>query len=147
MEPPQPAQPRPSSSIILVSPKNEILMLKRTPSSSSYPSAWVFPGGNLSLEQDGINSDTTHRDSPMYRVSAIRELFEETGILLVKPVNKPSITAQSSQSYTIAESERESGRQLVHSGQAKFLDWLLSLGFEPNTGTQHHPHITQPSKH
>ncbi|KAF2726917.1 hypothetical protein EJ04DRAFT_506533 [Polyplosphaeria fusca] len=132
MELTKPAHPRPSSSIILVSPKNDILMLKRTPSSSSYPSAWVFPGGNLSLEQDGTNNDTTHRDSPMYRISAIRELFEETGILLVKPINGPSVMVKH-RGYMMAEGDRERGRLLVHSGQIRFSEWLRERGFVPDT--------------
>jgi 8-oxo-dGTP pyrophosphatase MutT (NUDIX family) len=131
----QPAKLRPSSSIIFISSNNDVLMLKRTPASSSYPSAWVFPGGNLSLEQDGTSNDTAHRDSPLYRVSAIRELFEETGILLVKQVEGTSVAVQP-KSYTMAESDRKRGRRLVHSGQVRFLEWLQEQGFVPDTGME-----------
>ncbi|KAK8065109.1 hypothetical protein PG997_011856 [Apiospora hydei] len=43
-----PAEPRPSSSIILLSHTNQVLLLRRVKTSRSFASAHVFPGGNLS---------------------------------------------------------------------------------------------------
>ncbi|KAK1148959.1 hypothetical protein N8T08_007634 [Aspergillus melleus] len=119
----KPSPPRPSSSVILVSPKNEILLLHRVKTSTSFASAHVFPGGNLS-SQDGpcppVEDLTRHDDGPWYRQAALRELFEESGILLAK--NKSS-----GKMLTVAEDEREKGRRSIHQQEVNFLDWLHGL--------------------
>ncbi|KAJ5289906.1 uncharacterized protein N7443_010159 [Penicillium atrosanguineum] len=115
-----PAVPRPSSSVILVSPRNEILLLHRVQTSSSFASAHVFPGGNLS-SQDGplppAEEHAVHEDSPAYRRGAIRELFEESGILLAKD-------RDSGKMLVVNEETREQGRRLIHQNKVTFTDWL-----------------------
>jgi hypothetical protein len=145
----QVAEPRPSSSfvsiplpsyniptnnprILLISPHNEILLLHRVRTSSSFPSAHVFPGGNLSASQDGIipapGSKERHIDGPAYRVGAIRECFEESGILLAKRGDG------SGKLLEVPEEVREKGRKDVHSGKVKFLDWVREQGGVVDTG-------------
>ncbi|KAJ5808175.1 hypothetical protein N7474_009444 [Penicillium riverlandense] len=115
-----PAVPRPSSSVILVSPKNEILLLHRVQTSSSFASAHVFPGGNLS-SQDGEcpppEARTRHDDAPCYRRAAIRELFEESGVLLAKDAGSGKMIA-------VNEEAREKGRRLIHQNKISFAEWL-----------------------
>ncbi|OJJ35497.1 hypothetical protein ASPWEDRAFT_40698 [Aspergillus wentii DTO 134E9] len=126
----KPATPRPSSSVILISPKNEILLLHRVQTSTSFASAHVFPGGNLST-QDGdcppAEDFKRHDDSPAYRRAAIRELFEESGILLAKD-------RVSGKMLAVGEEERESGRRLIHQQEISFDEWLgkLDLAAEPD---------------
>ncbi|KAJ5523223.1 hypothetical protein N7513_012767 [Penicillium frequentans] len=114
------AIPRPSSSVILVSPKNEILLLHRVQTSSSFASAHVFPGGNLST-QDGpcppADDHAVHDDAPHYRNAAIRELFEESGILLAKD-------ASTGKMVVLDEPTREQGRRLIHQNKVTFDKWL-----------------------
>jgi len=144
----QVAEPRPSSSfvslsptppqsltaprILLISPHNEILLLHRVRTSSSFPSAHVFPGGNLSASQDGIipapGSKERHIDGPAYRVGAIRECFEESGILLAKRGDG------SGKLLEVPEEVREKGRKDIHSGKVKFLDWVREQGGVVDTG-------------
>ncbi|CAI7665317.1 unnamed protein product [Penicillium bialowiezense] len=116
----QPAIPRPSSSVLLVSSKNELLLLHRVKTSSSFASAHVFPGGNLSV-QDGPcpppEDVSRHEDSPSYRRAAIRELFEESGILLAK-------NRHSSKMIAVDEPTREAGRRLIHQNKSTFDEWL-----------------------
>lgn len=99
---------------------NEILLLHRVQTSSSFASAHVFPGGNLS-SQDGPcpppEDHTRHYDSPAYRRAAIRELFEESGILLAKDGTSGKILA-------VDEENRERGRRLIHQNQMSFDNWL-----------------------
>ncbi|KAF7713302.1 Uncharacterized protein PECH_005714 [Penicillium ucsense] len=126
-----PALPRPISSVILVSPQNEILLLHRVKTSTSFASAHVFPGGNLS-EQDGPcpppEDLSRHEDGPHYRRAALRELFEESGILLAKD-------RKSGKMLAVDEATREQGRKLIHQGKATFDEWLAEQhpDAEPDT--------------
>jgi 8-oxo-dGTP pyrophosphatase MutT (NUDIX family) len=119
-----PAAASPSASIILVSPTNEILLLHRVKSSSAFPSAHVFPGGNLDPQDGDVPSDpkdpARHKDSLAYRTGAIRELFEETGILLAKE------SASATSLLSVSPEDRLAGRQAVHSGKMSFKAWLSS---------------------
>ncbi|OJJ46992.1 hypothetical protein ASPZODRAFT_131910 [Penicilliopsis zonata CBS 506.65] len=127
----KPAIPRPSASVILVSPRNEILLLHRVQTSSSFPSAHVFPGGNLS-SQDGdlpsIDDPKRHDDAPCYRRGALRELFEESGILLAKE-------GSSSRMLAVSETARQHGRRAIHQQEVTFEQWLKSqhAAAEPDT--------------
>ncbi|HEX6528708.1 MAG TPA: MBL fold metallo-hydrolase [Burkholderiales bacterium] len=87
-------QPRPAATLILLREKNEVLMLQRTQSAAFLGGAYVFPGGSLdaadhSLERViGITEAQANQRLKLksggiaYYVAAIRECFEEAGILL-----------------------------------------------------------------
>lgn len=119
-------------SVILISPKNEILLLHRVKTSTSFASAHVFPGGNLS-NQDGPcpppEDLARHEDSPSYRHAAIRELFEESGILLAKE-------GASKKMLVVDEETRENGRRLIHQNKVTFAEWLRQQNAtaEPDIG-------------
>ncbi|KAK4223446.1 hypothetical protein QBC38DRAFT_459325 [Podospora fimiseda] len=117
-KPGAPAIPRPSSSVILLSPTNQVLLLKRVQTSSSFASAHVFPGGNLDPKHDGEIADPSqyHRDGLPYRMAAIRETFEETGILLAFD-----------KAGNLLKADDEARRE-VHSGKKKFLGLVDELG-------------------
>ncbi|KAF2492114.1 hypothetical protein BU16DRAFT_104114 [Lophium mytilinum] len=126
-----PRAPIPSSSVLVVSPSNQILLLHRVRTSSAFPSAHVFPGGALSAEHDGeipaVDSLARHEDGRAYRLSAIRETFEESGILLAKNKTTGRLFTE------IGDKEREEGRKAVHGGKVMFLDWLEKVGAAPDT--------------
>lgn len=106
--------------MLLVSPSLEILLLHRVQTSSSFPSAHVFPGGNID-KQDGPMPEEgieRHKDNQAYRVGALRELFEESGILLARQLAEPF------KLISIAQTTREKGRKLVHSDKMLFQAWL-----------------------
>jgi 8-oxo-dGTP pyrophosphatase MutT (NUDIX family) len=118
-------------SVLLISPHNQILLLHRVRTSSSFASAHVFPGGALSAEHDGeippVDSPMRHKDGPAYRLAAIRETFEECGILLAKSKKTGKhITG-------LSDEEREEGRKAVHGGKIAFLDLLSRWDAEPDT--------------
>lgn len=121
--------PRPSSSVVLLSPSNEILLLHRVKTSTSFASAHVFPGGNVDPFHDGDvppeGNPDRHRDGLAYRLCAIRETFEESGILLAK---------KDGQLVQVPEKEREEARKQIHSRKVKFGDWLDSIGAKADTG-------------
>lgn len=93
--------------------------------SSSFPSAHVFPGGNLSPPQDGDipppGSTGRHVDGKAYRVGAVRECFEESGILLARK-------AEGSELLEVEEGVREKGRKDVHAGKMRFEELVRSWG-------------------
>ncbi|POS78000.1 NUDIX domain-containing protein [Diaporthe helianthi] len=122
------AEARPSSSIILLSPTNQVLLLHRVQTSTSFPSAHVFPGGNLSPFHEPLaplppDSPARHRDSPAYRLAAVRETFEESGILIAKR------SAADDTLLVVPEAERERARRAIHGDEVSFTDWVEdSLG-------------------
>ncbi|KAL1635454.1 hypothetical protein SLS58_010263 [Diplodia intermedia] len=120
-----PSPPRPSSSILLLSPTNEVLLLHRVQTSSSFPSAHVFPGGNCEAFHDGevpADADARHADGPAYRWAAVRECFEESGILLARREGEGDRLAR------VDEGERERARKEVHAGTRRFGDVLAGWG-------------------
>lgn len=126
-ERPSVAEARPSSSIILLSPTNQVLLLHRVQTSSSFPSAHVFPGGNLSPFHDPppppADSPDRHRDSQAYRLAAVRETFEESGILIAKR------SLADDTLLVVPESEREEARKAIHGDKVRFTEWVEdSLG-------------------
>lgn len=127
----EPAVPRPSASVLLVSPTNQFLLLQRVKQSSSFASAHVFPGGNVSKfhdgEMPGPESPDRHVDSDVYRKAAIRETFEESGIVLAR-------NAGFGRLIEVPEKEREEGRRLVHSNEVPFEQWLAGKGGRADTG-------------
>jgi 8-oxo-dGTP pyrophosphatase MutT (NUDIX family) len=120
-----------SFSVLLISPTNQILLLHRIKKASSFASAHVFPGGALSKTHDGdipdVDHPSRHQDGPAYRMAAVRETFEECGILLAKSKKADKLFTE------ISDEEREQGRRDVHSGKAKFTELLEKWGAVPDT--------------
>ncbi|KAK6539262.1 hypothetical protein TWF694_009497 [Orbilia ellipsospora] len=103
------ATPRPSASLILLDSQNRILLTHRTSTIGSFANAHVFPGGNQDPE------DT----SPEF--CAIRETFEETGVLLTIPPPPSSLFSTFPQV-----------RKQIHSHEIKFSDFLKANNLSAN---------------
>jgi 8-oxo-dGTP pyrophosphatase MutT (NUDIX family) len=96
--------PRKSAAVILVREKRsqglEVFLLKRSLKSSFMAANYVFPGGNVEKgdEDPLISSFCTRADAGKEglssRIAAIRELFEEAGILLARPPSGPMINME-----------------------------------------------------
>jgi hypothetical protein len=127
-----------SSSVLLISPTNQVLLLHRVHTSSAFASAHVFPGGNLSAYHDGPlpapDSPLLHEDGPAYRLAAIRETFEESGILLAKKAG----SSRDQGLLHVPDDVREAGRKQVHGNKIRFTEWLEGLGGEPDVGMSPH---------
>lgn len=63
-----------------------------------------------------------HEDSEAYRIAAIRECFEESGILLAKNLGSEGELVQ------LSEQERDEGRKMVHAEKMPFADWVKQRG-------------------
>ncbi|KAL8950281.1 MAG: hypothetical protein Q9222_003685 [Ikaeria aurantiellina] len=121
-------------SILLISPTNQILLLQRVKKSSSFASAHVFPGGHIDHEDGELPSEDDariHEDRLAYRVGAIRECFEESGILLARSRQNANTLLQ------LDERERDLGRHAIHNKEVKFQDWLQSHGGIADTLSLH----------
>lgn len=122
--------PRPSSSVVVVSSSNEVLLLHRVDTGSSFPSAHVFPGGNLDAFHDGeipaADTPERHQDGLPYRLGAIRECFEESGILLAR---------KDGALVSLSEEERDGAREKIHNREISFPDFLHSVGAVADTGS------------
>ncbi|TAQ91631.1 hypothetical protein B7494_g34 [Chlorociboria aeruginascens] len=123
--PSTPAPARPSASILLISPSNAILLLHRVQSSSAFPAAHVFPGGNLAPQDGEVPAPGKagrHVDGPAYRMGAIRECFEESGILLARRRDGDGGLLE------VGDLERERARKSVHANAEDFGQWVQRMG-------------------
>ncbi|KAI1384183.1 uncharacterized protein F4822DRAFT_434123 [Hypoxylon trugodes] len=118
--------PRPSASVILLSPENEVLLLHRVRTSSVFPEAHVFPGGNLSEFHDGsiptADSADRHTDSLAYQLGAIRETFEESGILIAREKGGDGELSN------VSNADRDKARKSIYKNEVRFVEWLESVG-------------------
>src|SRR5881227_3775465 len=73
-----PVTPRPSATVLLVRAGTpwELLLVHRPGGADFAPGAYVFPGGTV--------HDDDRRSGDELRAAAVRELFEEVGILLAR---------------------------------------------------------------
>lgn len=91
----------------------------------------MFPGGNLSAQDGDIpapGTDGRHRDSEAYRVGAIRECFEESGLLLARSKDGSGSLLE------VEEQDREQGRKDVHAEKVTFREWVQKRGGVVDTG-------------
>jgi 8-oxo-dGTP pyrophosphatase MutT (NUDIX family) len=102
---PDPATPSPSATLVLArhhAAGIEVYLLRRNPASRFMPGTYVFPGGNMEAEDMDTAFWKNHVDLPEdqlaraldgdvdrmlpYAVAAIRETWEEAGLLLAAPM-------------------------------------------------------------
>ncbi|HEY8953790.1 MAG TPA: NUDIX domain-containing protein [Candidatus Dormibacteraeota bacterium] len=108
-----PVTPRPSATVLLVRGRTpwELLLMRRPGGADFAPGAYVFPGGTAH-EDDRSSSDEI-------RAAAVRELFEEVGVLLARHGKRFA-----------RESDSEKVRRLIVNGKT-FSEALGELGLEP----------------
>ena len=132
---PTAAVPRPSTTVLLVRDSAgglEVLMVTRA-DGSHYGSAMVFPGGILDAEDgdeawleladgaDGLDAAERAR-----RIAGLRELYEETGVLLLEaPLRAPQAAGEGA---SFLEVVRGCGGRLDLSAMAPFAHWVTPEG-------------------
>ena len=80
-------EPREAATIVLARPATdgiEVLVLTRTESSGFLPGFLVFPGGSIDPGDHALASRLFMDPSQPARACAVRELYEEAGILLTR---------------------------------------------------------------
>ena len=89
----EPAVPRPAATVLLLRDADgggiELLMTRRSPSASFAPGAYVFPGGGIDAADAASHAVAARRPTQSDRhltqaIAAIRESFEELGVLLAR---------------------------------------------------------------
>jgi len=88
----EPAQPRPAATVLLLrdGPQGlEVLMTRRSATASFAPGAYVFPGGGVDALDAASHAQARRRSGQSdlhltQAIAAIRESFEELGVLLAR---------------------------------------------------------------
>ncbi len=70
------SSPRPAVAVMLTAGER-VLLVRRSPKLRAFPGLWAFPGGTVAPEDS-----RTAEGTPARIVAAVREVFEETGVLL-----------------------------------------------------------------
>ena len=89
----------------------------------------MFPGGNLSTFHDGEvpppGDPARHEDSRAYRLAAIRETFEESGILLARDAR---VKGPAAPLLNLPAGERDAARRAIHQNETRFVEWVEGAG-------------------
>ena len=141
---PHPATPSPSATLILAREDEagiEVYLLRRSAASKFMPGTYVFPGGNLESKDMDAAFWQDHVDLPVERlaraldgdvdrmlpfaVAAIRETWEEAGLLLAAPRKGVSGTEQIGDSNTpFTRRIQEDGLVLSVSQLGRWHHWI-----------------------
>src|SRR5712692_6376500 len=114
-----PVTPRPSATVLLIRDGDpwELMLVHRPGGADFAPGAYVFPGG------------TVHEDDRMWgdevAASAVRELFEEAGILLARKAHGFAQDADCAKVRALVEAGATFGRSLQELGLQPAFDDLV----------------------
>jgi 8-oxo-dGTP pyrophosphatase MutT (NUDIX family) len=118
-----PVAPRPAASVLVVDRQEvpwKLLMIRRPGGAEFAPSAHVFPGGSV--------HETDHHFPDPGRAAALRELFEEAGILLARRANGRLARAEDCERLRLLLGEGGEWRAaLASAGLSLALDRLVFL--------------------
>ena len=97
----EPAPTRPAATVLLLRDSAagiEVLMTRRSMTASFAPGAYVFPGGGIDVLDAGSHAQATRRPTQSdahltQAIAAIRESFEELGVLLARHADGAPATA------------------------------------------------------
>ena len=97
-----PAPTRPAATVLLLrdTPQGiEVLMTRRSMTASFAPGAYVFPGGGIDAADAAAHAQSTRRPGQSdlqltQAIAAIRESFEELGVLLARHADGSHVTTE-----------------------------------------------------
>jgi len=104
----------------------EVLMMRRSDKARFMPGAHVFPGGVAEpCDWDRLFESSVQKFSDLQqRITGIRELFEETGVLLTQP--------RASDASTV-----EPWRDRIQQDATQFVEMCKTLNIRPDTSCLH----------
>ena len=117
----EPVVPRPSATVLLVrgSEPWELLLVRRPGGADFAPGAYVFPGGTVHADDRGAADEI--------KAAAVRELFEEAGILLVENATErdcAGIRELVADGLTFAAALRQRGLEPAYDDLVLFARWV-----------------------
>lgn len=130
--PADPAPARPAATVVLLRDTlagPEVLLLKRLRTAGFVPGAYVFPGGRVDLADgdptllervDGLVREPS--PEPMFWLAALRETFEEAGVLLARDGEGRAVAD------AVADPRLGHWREALLGGQATLLEAVAALG-------------------
>jgi recombination protein RecT len=127
------APPRPAATAVLLRDGDdgpELLLLKRLRSAGFVPGAYVFPGGRVDDEDAADDLVALLGDVPRgppapYWLAAIREVFEETGVLLAVQPDGSGVHAGREAAREDAARDRTAGDRAT--GDERLASWRMAL--------------------
>ena len=116
-----PVTPRPSATVLLVRGRDpwELLLVHRPGGSDFAPGAYVFPGGTVHADDMGWGDEI--------RMAAVREVFEEVGILLARRGRRFARQGESDGVRSLVERGKSFGEALRELRLEPALDRLVML--------------------
>ena len=159
-------KPRPASTVVLVKPLEtgfQIYLLKRSEQSGFFPGTYVFPGGTVASEDRDADLWLKHCDLDLrgvekrlggtipatemlvYGIAAIRETFEEGGVLLAsRPKESDSGLAAICATRRVKRLSKGWFKEWAVSGDwhlhlsrlAPWTHWITPLAFKPRFDTR-----------
>lgn len=132
-KPDRPVAPEPAATVVLMrdgAAGPEALLLRRQRSSGFVPGAWVFPGGRVDAADSApellrrvVGLPEVLVPGPPFWTAAIREVFEETGVLLARDASgEPAPDAGS-------DAGLERWREALMGAEATLADVLAGTGY------------------
>jgi len=128
-----PATPRTAATVVLLRPPMQAYLIRRVPTMAFAARMHVFPGGTVDPRDAStalhLDFDLGLAPAPAQAVvcAAVRELFEETGVLLAAA---PGAVPGPAAPIDTATPRWEAARVAVESRQLGFADLLTSHGLE-----------------
>ena len=129
----QPATPRPASTMLLLrdAPAGpEIFMVVRHRAIEFAAGALVFPGGRVEAADAEIAAGLAGTEDPLgaFRVAAVRETFEECGLLLARTLG--GVPLDPAQGAAVGAAHRDA----LNAGARGFAALLQAEGLVPDVG-------------
>jgi 8-oxo-dGTP pyrophosphatase MutT (NUDIX family) len=139
-----PVTPAPAATIVLLRDNKdgpEVYLMRRNKNVGFVPGAYVFPGGRVdpadAQSELGALTDALPKEpAPAYWMAAVRELFEESGVLLAKAETGPGFDDQAlaaqreallSDRTTLLEILRAGGYRIRLEGAVYFAHWITPI--------------------
>ncbi|HET6212088.1 MAG TPA: NUDIX hydrolase [Micromonosporaceae bacterium] len=147
----EPVVPRVAATVVLLQPPLEVYLLRRASTMAFASGMYAFPGGSVDPRDSAGGLDWAGPSDVDWAVrlglppgaaqavvcAAVRELFEESGVLLVAPSALPTGSGQSSSAPTRWAEQKDAGleaaRQALVSRELSLADLLRSRGLALNS--------------
>jgi nucleoside diphosphate-linked moiety X motif protein 19 len=138
---PPPPPPEAASCDSVEEQEFEVLLAQRSSKMSSFSSMYVFPGGVAEESADravaaAYSGGAPPSDESVAKVTGIRELFEEAGVLLCASEGGGARTHLAA-AHNLPEREQRRWQQAVHADAGKFQELLQLVQRPPGLGGLH----------